>query len=172
MGYSLGDAHVEQWQEEKDNMWDMAEDARQYLCEVDPSNRYAQAVYHFYLVARLQYLESKENCDELTEEEWDDYHWFEREMQRFGEQGRFHYQCIPPHEDYGIDFPEDYQSLDDGEFDKEGFLEALKGFEQKSLEEYEDDSDGSRHVIRDYIHEGAFQEIMCGCIHCDYMPDM
>jgi hypothetical protein len=97
MGYSLGDAHAEQWQEEKDNLWDMAEDARKHLCEVNPADRFAQAVYHFYLVARLQYFESKENCDELTDEEWDDYEWFLREMDSFTDDGTF--QCCETEEE-------------------------------------------------------------------------
>ena len=49
MSVGLGDIHMEQWQEEKDNLWNMAEDARKHLCEVNPSDKFAQAVYHFLL---------------------------------------------------------------------------------------------------------------------------
>ena len=171
MSYSLGDAHMEQWQEEKDRMWSMAEDARKHLCEINPYDKFAQAVYHFYLVARLQYFESKENTDELSDEEWDDYHWFEREMERFTNDGKFEYQCEPPHEEYGVDFDEDLNSLS-SDVDKEGLLQEISLFEQKSVADYHDDNGGTRHVIQSSIHNGRFQEIITQCIHCDFQPEI
>ena len=172
MGYSLRDAHAEQWHQEKENMWDLAEDARNHLCEVNPCDKFAQAVYHFYLVARLQHLESKENSGEWSDEDEDNFEWFEREMERFGDDGKFSYTCKSPHEEYGVEIGEDLDDLTDEEVDKKGFLEEVKWFEQHSLQDFEDDSDGSRHVVRDSVHQGSFQEIIRRCIHCDYRPDM
>ena len=34
MSISLGDIHMEQWQEEKDRMWSMAEDARKHFVKL------------------------------------------------------------------------------------------------------------------------------------------
>lgn len=170
MSYSLGDAHAEQWQEEKDNLWNMAEDARNHLCEVNPCDKFAQAVYHFYLVARLQHLEAKENSEGWSDEDEDNFEWFEREMQRFGDDGKFSYNCKSPHEDFGVEIGEDLDDLTDEDFDKEGFLEELKRFEQDSLEDY-DDGNGKRCVMQDTIHDGHFQEIIRCCIHCGYSEE-
>jgi len=168
MSYSLGDAHAEQWQEEKDNLWNMAEDARRHLCEVNPSDKFAQAVYHFYLVARLQHLESKENSEGWSDDDEDNFEWFQREMQRFGDDGKFIYTCKSPHDDFGIEIGEDLESLDDT--DKEEFLQELKLFEQYSLSDY-DDGNGKSCVMQDTIHEGQFQEIIRCCIHCGYSEE-
>ena len=170
MSLSLGDIHMEDWQAEKDRMWSMAEDARRHLCEVNPTDKFAQAVYHFYLVARLQYFEAKQNNDEWSEEDEDNFEWFQREMERFGDDGKFSYTCKSPHEDFGVELGEGLDDLTDEEVDKQGFLEELKCFEQNSLEEY-DDGDGKRCVMQDTIHDGQFQEIIRCCIHCGYSEE-
>ena len=170
MSLSLGDIHMEDWQAEKDRMWSMAEDARKHLCEVNPSDKFAQAVYHFYLVARLQHLESKLNVGDMDKQDEEDFEWFKVEIERFQDDGKFSYTCEPPHESYGVSFDEDLDSLDDKDVDMDGLLEEVELFEQHSLSNYETD-DGKRCVIRDTIHNGQFQEIVSCCIHCDYSPE-